>query len=108
MYSWELDIGPVSTTPLPVAMTGQIDRTGAAGPHQGKGTLHIDFAKLHAGFSAEKVSEGTLEVKFDVESGSRSLTVTASNVAWDLDATKFESAAVVSALSAPRSVYVAP
>lgn len=44
----------------------------------------------------------------DVESGSRNLTVTASNVAWDLDATKFESAAVVSALSAPRSVYVAP
>ena len=42
-------------------------------------------------------------MKFDVESGSRNLTVTASNVAWDLDATKFESAAVVSALSAPRS-----
>ena len=41
-------------------MTGQIDRTGAAGPHQGKGTLHIDFAKLHAGFSAEKVSEARL------------------------------------------------
>jgi hypothetical protein len=103
VYSWELDIGPVGTTPLPVAMTGQIDRTGATGPHQGKGTFHIDFAKLHAGFVVEKVSQGTLDVQFDVEAGSRKLTVTATDVAWDLDPTMFDSAAVVSALSAPRS-----
>jgi hypothetical protein len=103
VYSWELDIGPVGTTPLPVAITGQIDRAGATGPHQGKGTLHIDFAKLHAGFSAEKVAQGTLDVQFDVQAASRKLTVTAVGVAWDLDATKFESAAVVNALSAPRS-----
>ncbi len=103
VYSWELDIGAVGTTPLPVAMTGQIDRSTATGPHQGKGTLHIDFAKLHAGFSAEKVSEGTLDVQFDVEATSRNITVTATNIAWDLDATMFESAAVLSALSAPRS-----
>ncbi len=42
-------------------------------------------------------------MQFDVEAASRKLTVTATNVAWDLDATMFESAAVVSALSAPRS-----
>jgi len=103
VYSWELDIGPVGTSPLPVAMTGQIDRNGATGPHQGKGNFHIDFAKLHAGFPAEKVAQGTLDVQFDVEAASRKLTVTASNIVWDLDASMFDSAAVVTALSAPRS-----
>ncbi len=103
VYSWELDIGPAGTTPLPVVMTGQIDRTGATGPHQGKGSFHIDFAKLHAGYPSEKVTQGTLDVSFDVEASSRNLTVTATNVAWDLDASMFDSAAVVAALSAPRS-----
>jgi hypothetical protein len=103
VYSWELDIGPVGTTPLPVVMTGQIDRTGATGPHQGKGTFHIDFAKLHAGYPSEKATQGTLDVSFDVEAASRNLTVTATDVAWDLDATRFSSAAMVTALSAPRS-----
>jgi hypothetical protein len=93
----------VGTTPLPVAMTGQIDRHDATLPHEGKGTMHIDFAALHAGYPLERVSQGTLDVQFDVEAGSRNLTVTASNIAWDLDATMFESADVVTALSAPRS-----
>ena len=103
VYSWELDIGPVGTTPLPVAFTGQIDRTGAAGPHQGTGTLHVDFANLHAGYPAERVSRGTLDVTFDVTAASRKITVTAAGIAWDLDATMFESASVVTALSSPRS-----
>jgi hypothetical protein len=103
VYGWELDVGPVGTTPLPVVLTGQIDRSGATGPHQGKGELHIDFAKLHAGFPSERVTQGTLDVQFDVEAASRKVFVTARDVAWDLDASLFASSAVVSALSAPRS-----
>jgi len=103
VYSWELDAGPAGTTPLPVVLTGQIDRSAATGPHQGKGTLHIDFANLFAAYPAEKVKEGTLDVAFDLTAASRQLTVTASGIAWDLDPTMFDSASVLAALSAPRS-----
>ncbi len=103
VYGWELDVGPVGTTPLPVVMTGQIDRTGATRPNQGKGSLQIDFGKLYAAYPAEKVTTGTLDVQFDLEASSRKLTVTATGVAWDLDASMFESAYVVQALSKPRS-----
>lgn len=103
VYSWELDAGPAGTTPLPVVLTGQIDRSAATGPHQGKGTLHIDFANLFAAYPLEKVTAGTLDVKFDVAAASRQLTVTAVGVTWDLDPTNFASVSVLSALSAPRS-----
>ncbi len=103
VYSWELDVGAVGTSPLPVVMTGQIDRTGATGPHQGKGNLHVDFSKLHAGDDAEVVMQGTLDVQFDVSATARTLTVTATNIDWQLDAGDFESAGDVTALSTPRS-----
>ncbi len=104
VYTWELDVGAAGTAPLPVAMTGQIDRSGTTGPHQGKGTLHIDFAALHAGFPAEVVTQGTLDVQFDTEAASRTLTATAKAVAWELDPTWFDDMpAVMAALSAPRS-----
>jgi hypothetical protein len=102
VFTWELDAGAVGTTPLPVVMTGDIDRSGATKPHQGKGSLHIDFANLFAAYPSEKVSHGTLDVVFDVNATSRKLTVTAAGVTWDLDAVKF-SLPVLGALSAPRS-----
>jgi hypothetical protein len=104
VYTWELDVGAVGASPLPVAMTGQIDRTGTTGPHQGKGTLHVDFAALHAGFPGETVAQGTLDVQFDTEAASRTLTVTAKDVTWELDGTWFDGMpAVMAALSSPRS-----
>jgi len=103
VYGWELDAGPAGTTPLPVVLTGQIDRTAATGPHQGKGTLHVDFAALFAAYPLEKVKEGTLDVAFDVSATSRKLTVTASGITWDLDPVNFASVSVLAALSAPRS-----
>jgi hypothetical protein len=102
VFTWELDAGPVGATPLPVVMTGEIDRSGATKPHQGKGSLHIDFAKLFAAYPSERVSQGTLDVAFDVSASSRKLTVAAAGVAWDLDAARF-SLPVLGALSAPRS-----
>lgn len=104
LYTWELDVGAAGTSPLPVAMTGQIDRSGTTGPHQGKGTLHIDFAALHAGFPAELVTQGTLDVQFDSEATARTLTVVAKDVKWELDPTWLDnSTMVMAALSAPRS-----
>jgi hypothetical protein len=102
VYTWELDAGAAGTTPLPVVMSGQIDRSGATAPHQGKGSFHVDFAKLFAAYPAEKVSRGTLDVAFEVAPASRKLTVTADGITWDLDPARF-TAPVLGALSAPRS-----
>lgn len=102
VYAWELDAGAVGTDPLPVVMTGRIDRTGAAGPHQGKGSFTIDFAKLHAAAPGERVAQGTLAVQFDVTAAGRTLTVDATDVAWDLDGSLFD-AATLGVLSTPRS-----
>ncbi|GEJ57406.1 hypothetical protein [Anaeromyxobacter diazotrophicus] len=104
VYTWELDVGAAGTSPLPVAMTGQIDRSGTTGPHQGKGTFHLDFAALHAGFPAEQVAQGTLDVQFDTEATARTLTVVAKDVKWELDPAWLDnSTTLMAALSAPRS-----
>lgn len=103
VYTWELDVGPAGGA-LQVAMTGQIDRTGSTGPHQGKGTMHIDFAALHAGYPLEQVTAGTLDVQFDSEAAARTLTAVAKGVSWELDPMAFDGMpAVQAALSAPRS-----
>ncbi len=103
VYSWELAAGPTGTTPLPVVMTGEIDRNGYTGEHEGKGTLEVDFAKLHAAFPRERASSGTLEVRFDVSAAARKIAVRGTDVTWDLDAGKFDGGMIPAALSAPRS-----
>ena len=103
VYGWELAAGPAGTTPLPVVMTGEIDRNGYAGPHEGKGSMSVDFAKLHAAFPRERASSGTLAVEFDVSAASRTISVVATDVTWELDASKFDGGTVPAALAAPRS-----
>ncbi len=103
VYSWELAAGPTGTTPLPVVMTGEIDRNGYDGEHEGKGTLEVDFAKLHAAFPNERVAAGILEVRFDVSAAARKIAVRGTDVTWDLDAGKFDGGAIPAALAAPRS-----
>lgn len=103
VYTWALEVGPQGTSSLPVAMTGRIERAGAARPHEGVGDLHIDFAALHAGFPAERVSQGTLDVQFDVSAAARKIAVQAAGVAWELDRDQFPTDGTVAALSAPRS-----
>jgi hypothetical protein len=104
VYSWELDVGPAGAVPLPVVMTGQIDRSGATGPFQGKGSFHVDFAKLHAAYPlTERASQGTLDVTFDSQAASRALTVVATDVAWDPSADALDTTAAKAALAVPRS-----
>lgn len=103
VYSWELDAGPTGVTPLPVVMTGEIDRNGYTGDHQGKGTMQVDFAKLAAAFPADHVSGGTIEVQFDVSATSRKITVVADQVTWELDPSHFDGGMIPSGLTQPRS-----
>jgi hypothetical protein len=103
VYSWELAAGPTGTTPLPVVMTGEIDRTGATGEHEGKGEMEIDFAKLNAAFPQERVASGTLSVRFDVSATARKISVVATGLVWDLDASHFDGGVIPSGLTQPRS-----
>jgi hypothetical protein len=84
-------------------MTGEIDRNGAVGKHDGKGTIAIDFNKFHTVFPNEKVAQGTLEVQFNVSAASRTIAAKASGIVWDLDASKFDGGMIPSGLSQPRS-----
>jgi hypothetical protein len=102
VYSWELAAAPTGTTPLPVVMSGEIDRNGYAGEHEGKGTMAIDFAKLHAAFPNEKAATGTLEVRFDVSAAARSIAVRGTGVTWDLDPARFDGNVVPTGLTVPR------
>jgi len=103
VYSWELAAGPTGTTPLPVVMSGEIDRNGYTGEHEGKGTLEVDFAKLHAAFPGERAASGTLEVRFDVSAAARKIAVRGTDVTWDLDAARFDGGMIPVGLAQPRS-----
>lgn len=103
VYSWQLAAGPTGATPLPVVMSGEIDRNGYTAEHEGKGTMEVDFAKLHAAFPNEKAASGTLEVRFDVSAASRKIAVRGTNVTWDLDAGKFDGGMIPPGLTQPRS-----
>jgi hypothetical protein len=103
VYSWELAAGPTGTTPLPVVMSGEIDRTGATGEHEGKGEMAIDFAKLNAAFPEERVASGTLSVQFAVSATSRKISVVADRLVWDLDPAQFDGGVIPSGLTQPRS-----
>jgi hypothetical protein len=102
-YSWEFSAGPTGTTPLPVVMTGVIDRNGYTGEHEGTGEMEVDFANLNAAFPNERVAQGTIKVQFDVSAAARKITVVADGITWDMDPRHFDGAVVPAALSAPRS-----
>ena len=103
VYSWELAAAPTGTAPMQVVMSGEIDRNGYAGEHEGKGTMEVDFALLHAAFPNERAASGTLEVRFDVSAAARKIAVRATDVTWDLDATRFDGGVIPTGLSQPRS-----
>ena len=111
VYSWEFAAGTIAPSgptgptppPPPVIMSGEIDRNGAVGKHDGKGTMEIDFARFHAAFPKERVSEGTLEVQFNVSAASRTIAAKATGIVWDLDASKFDGGMIPSGLTQPRS-----
>ena len=102
LYSWELAAGPTGTTPLRLVMSGEIDRNGYTGAHEGKGTMAIDFTAFHAAFPNERVASGSLDVRFDVSAAGRKVAVRGTDVKWDLDASHFDGS-IPGGLLQPRS-----
>jgi hypothetical protein len=105
VYDWMLEIGPAGQT-LTKVLWGDIDRTGASGPHLGHGSLHADFGALHSVVPQEPVSAGTLDVKFDSQAASRMVAVTATGIAWELDAAMFDVPALQALTRARSGAYV--
>jgi hypothetical protein len=113
VYGWEFDAGvaaptgptgPTGPVALPVIMTGEIDRNGAVGAHDGKGSMEIDFTKFHAAFPNEKVAQGTLEVQFNVSATARTIAAKATGIVWDLDPGHFaDMGGIPVGLTQPRS-----
>ncbi len=86
VYTWQLDLRPAGGSDAQWAKVfwGDIDRTGAAGPHQGSGAFTVDLDAFHQAIPAETAS-GTLQATFDLTAAKRVLDVTAAGVTWDPD-----------------------
>jgi len=83
VYTWTLELAPEGSTTFTTVFNGNIDRTGAAGPHQGKGELTLDFDSYAKVITTER-ARGVIQVQFDITATSRLVVVDAANVAWDV------------------------
>ncbi len=107
VFTWKLDVAPSGGGFVPV-FWGRIDRTGATGPHQGKGSMTLDLTALHGVVPTEHAT-GVVDADFETTAASRKLVVDAADVAWEIDPVmpdgSMMSAPVEAALEAPRSAH---
>ena len=98
-YSWLLELRQGTTGDFTTVFSGDIDRTSAQGPHQGKGDMRLDLTALQSVVKNEPAS-GVIQVSFDVTSSSRTLVMDAAGVVWDTDGDPDDLAPV-----APRNAH---
>ncbi len=86
VYTWSLDLRPAGGTDAQWAtvFSGEIDRTGATGPHQGAGSFTVDLDALHQVIPTE-TAQGTIAERFAIFANKRVIDVTVANVVWDPD-----------------------
>ncbi len=86
VYTWSLDLRPAGGTDAQWAtvFSGNVDRTGATGPHQGSGAFTVDLDALHQVIPTE-TSAGKITATFDVTATKRLLDVGVAGVVWDPD-----------------------
>jgi hypothetical protein len=102
VFTWKLEMEAVgSSSGFVTIFQGQIDRTGATGPHQGSGNVSLDLTALHSLVPTEHV-QGQIAASFDSTGTSRKIEVTATNVTWDVQDPN-ATAATITALEQPRS-----
>jgi hypothetical protein len=84
-YTWKLEMKSVTgTSDFVVVFSGDIDRTGAQGPHEGVGDATLDLGAL-ASVTGQDVA-GILTTHFETFTGKRLVVVDAKGVVWDSDA----------------------
>lgn len=84
VFVWTLEMKKVVDGASVTVFSGQIDRGGAQGPHQGIGDATLDLTAL-AGVTGQEVA-GVLTVHFETFTGRRLVVVDAKGVVWDTDA----------------------
>lgn len=103
VFTWLLELAPPGGAYVQV-FWGDIDRAGAALPHQGTGTVTLDLTALRSVFPLEPGS-GQVSASFEVTPSSRRIVVDAVGVAWAIDPTMLPGGtdpSVVTALEQPR------
>jgi len=83
VYTWTLEMKKVDDEEFVTVLSGQIDRAGAEGPHQGTGDVTLDLTKL-AGVTGAGF-QGVLASHFEVFTGKRLVVFDAQDVVWDAD-----------------------
>lgn len=104
VFTWLLEAAPPGGAFVQV-FWGDVDRAGAALPHQGTGTMTLDLTALQTVFPLEPGS-GQVSASFEVTQVSRRIVVDAAAVAWTIDPAMLPPGmdpAVVTALEQPRN-----
>jgi hypothetical protein len=105
VFAWKFEMKGTGGTYALVA-SGTIDRSGATEAGAGKGSLTLDLGALKNVNAKEKVS-GTISADFESSATARKLSVTATNVTWEIEPTMDDGsdmpAALQSLLEEPRS-----
>ena len=85
VFTWKLELKPAGApdTAFVTVFSGQIDRTGATGPHQGTGNFVIDLDALHSVIALDVA--GNLDATFDLTATKQLIEIKASGVKWDPD-----------------------
>jgi hypothetical protein len=97
VFTWKLELKKTTDAAFTTVFDGTIDRTGAAGPRQGAGSMTLDLSAL-AAVTGEPVA-GVLTAQFSTFPAARTVVVDAKDVVWDADAN------APGAASAPRSAH---
>ena len=86
VFTWMLELRPAGApdTAWVTVFSGDVDRSGATGPHQGAGALALDLDALHAVVPALDVA-GTLHATFTLTAAKRLVAISAGGVKWDPD-----------------------
>ncbi len=107
VFTWLLEMAPPGGAFVEV-FWGDIDRTGATGPRQGKGTLTLDLTALHSVMPWEHAT-GQVSAGFEATATFRHVAVDAAAVAWEVNPLMMPpgmdptmAANVVAALEQPR------
>jgi hypothetical protein len=108
LFDWLLEASPPGGSFLDL-FSGEVDRTGATGPRQGKGTMALDLDNLKAVFPIEPAT-GKVSAGFEVTAASRHIVVDAAGVVWAINPMMLPPgmdpatlADVVAALQQPRN-----
>jgi hypothetical protein len=85
VFTWLLELRPAGAadSAFVTVFSGHVDRTGAAGPHQGAGAMTLDLDALHAVAGLDVA--GKVEATFDIAAARRLITIAAAGVKWDPD-----------------------